>query len=217
MSPHRFPRVPHLFATTGTTVDDRVVDEATRRRFLTRPVVVEEKLDGANGMLWMQEHRVSAAGRGGQGGLDRGRQMGRLRAWAAERDAALRALLHGGRVLYGEWLWRPHTVHYDRLPDLFIAFDVWSEDRGFLHVEERDAALVGHGLFGPPKLFRGVLNDRQTVESLFGPSRVGSEPMEGVVLRHEPRHGRVERAKLLNVRSTPARVAAHPGASFESR
>ena len=34
------------------------------------------------------------------------------------------------KVLYGEWLYARHTVVYDKLPDWFLAFDVFDSRKG---------------------------------------------------------------------------------------
>ena len=52
---------------------------------LARPVLVEEKLDGANVVVWLEDERIECALRSGVGAQDRGKQLGPLRAWLAER------------------------------------------------------------------------------------------------------------------------------------
>lgn len=31
-------------------------------------------------------------------------------------------------TIYGDWLYAQHSIHYDKLPDLFIAYDIWCVD-----------------------------------------------------------------------------------------
>jgi hypothetical protein len=39
-------------------------------------------------------------------------------------------------TIYGEWLYAKHSILYDKLPDLFLAYDIWSvEDGEFLSPE----------------------------------------------------------------------------------
>ncbi len=39
-------------------------------------------------------------------------------------------------TIYGEWMYAKHSIYYDKLPDLFLAYDIWSvEDRNFLSPE----------------------------------------------------------------------------------
>jgi hypothetical protein len=84
--------------------------------------------------------------------------------------------------------WLPGVVPggsdiYDRLPDWLVLLDLWSRGRGMLDVRDRDEKLARHGLAAPPVLFEGVLATRDVLLDVIGPSRFGSEPMEGVVLR----------------------------------
>ena len=172
----------HLVAGRGDD-DDRVLPSGEADALLSRPVVVEEKLDGANVMAWSEEGRVQCSLRSGPGSTDRAGQLGPLRGWVAERSDQLVALLTEGAVLYGEWLWLTHTVAYDRLPSYLIALDLWRPGTGFLTVDERNDACAEAGLVTPPELGCGALGGIDAVEALLGPSRFGSEAAEGVVVR----------------------------------
>jgi len=173
--------VPHPAATR----DDLVLSDADCRRLLTQPVRVEEKLDGANVMLWLDAGAfVSASGRAGPGAVDRAGQLGRLRAWVADRHEPLKELLRGGRVLYGEWLWLRHGVAYDALPDLLVALDIGSADGRFFSLKERDAAFERAGLHASPILAQGVIGTIDALDRLIGGSRfAGSAAAEGAVIR----------------------------------
>ena len=197
--PPPYPRIPHLFGSSKGSRDDLVLSSEDTERFLHEPIVLEEKLDGANVMLWLdpEEPRVHAAGRSGARGMDRAGQLGRLRAWAAERSDRLRLLLAGGSVLYAEWLYLTHTVHYGRLPDLLVGTDLYTPDAGFRSADERDRRLEQVDLATPPRLFEGILGDATRIEALFGRSAFGDEPVEGLILRRERRGGLLARAKVL--------------------
>lgn len=181
--PPPYPRVPHLLPAPAAARDDLVLDEEAASAMLSEPVIVEEKLDGANVMLWWDGDRVQAATRGGPGARDRGGQLGPLRAWAAERAARLRPALSNDSVVYGEWLWLRHSVPYDALPDALVAFDLLSSRDGFASVVERDRICAHAGLAPPPRLFSGVLGTRERLDELFTISRYGSGPAEGLILR----------------------------------
>lgn len=182
-TPPPYRRIAHMFegARGG---DDRVLNRADRDRLLGQPVVVEEKLDGANVVLWVDHGVVRCALRSGPGGADRAGQLGPLRAWAAERTDALRSLLEPGDLaLYGEWLLLTHTVGYDALPAYLVALDLRRPDGTFLGVDERNARCRSAGLTPPPELWRGIPGDVKTVAALVGPSRVTAGEAEGVVVR----------------------------------
>lgn len=169
-TPPPYPRIPFL-------TDDPVP-------FLHVPVRVEEKLDGANVALWVEEGRTRVMSRGGPEAMDRGRQLGRLRAWAAEHHDAVLALCSDGAVVYAEWLWRRHTVEYDALPDWIVVLDLWRPEQGFVTAETRDERAGEGGLLTPP-LVRpaAVLTAVEGALDLLGPTQWGRLPAEGIVLR----------------------------------
>lgn len=180
--PPTYPRTPHLWPEDGQSTR-LVLSTQEAERWLHEPVTVEEKLDGANVSLWWDD-KVQVASRGGVGSMDRAGQLGRLRAWAAERSADLQELLADGWVLYGEWLWVRHSVAYDRLPDWLVALDLWHPRAGFADVADRDNRCTAGGFVVPPRLFSGVLNTRENVLDLLGPSVLSStDQAEGLILR----------------------------------
>lgn len=182
-SPPSYPRVAHVPPAPAATRDDLVLDEGSLRALLAQPVVVEEKLDGANVMLWVEDDVVHAATRGGPGARDRSGQLGPLRAWVAERAPSLRGLLTNGWILYGEWMWLRHSVRYDALPELLIGLDLCSPDTGFASLVERDRTLARAGLVPPPRLFDGVLRTRRRLDELLATSRYGDDRAEGLIVR----------------------------------
>lgn len=182
-APPTYPRIAHLAPGRGTK-DDQVLSEGDRARLLGAPVAVEEKLDGANVVLWLDDHVMRCALRSGPEGADRARQLGPLRAWMAERTDALTSLLSGEpAAIYAEWLLFAHTIAYDRLPSYLVVLDLRRPDETFLAVDERNRLCDRHGLIHPPELWRGTPGSVEAVESHLGPSRVGSFDSEGLVVR----------------------------------
>lgn len=193
-APPPFPRMAHLVAGRGTD-DDLDLGPAEAAALLAEPVVVEEKLDGANVAVWMEDGRIECALRSGVGAMDRAGQLGPLRAWLAGHDEAVRAVAGPGVSVYAEWLLLTHSVAYDRLPAYLVVLDLWHEGGGFSGVDDRDQTCRAAGLATPPELWRGVAKDTRMIEELLGPSTVGPGPMEGVVVRSRRDPNR--RAKLL--------------------
>ena len=56
-APPAYPRIPHLVRGRGTS-DDRVLAASEAELLLTKPVIVEEKLDGANVAVWLENDRM---------------------------------------------------------------------------------------------------------------------------------------------------------------
>lgn len=182
--PPKFPRVPHLAPGEGVGPDDLVLAEQERVRLLHTPVVVEEKLDGANVVVWIDDGVPRAATRGGADAVDRGGQRGRLRQWATGRADELGSALGQRYALYGEWLLRRHTVRYDRLPGPFVGTDVYDRrSQRFLGVQERDRVMAAAGVPAAPRRFEGTLGSVVATERLLGSSAFGATRAEGLVVR----------------------------------
>ena len=205
MSPPSYPRVGHLVAGRGSR-DDVDLDAAAVAALVNAEVILEEKLDGANVSLWLEDGVVTCALRSGPGAMDRGGQLGPLRAWIAQHDPGLRQVLANYDAVYGEWLLLLHAVRYDRLPSYLVVLDLWRSD-GFATPDERDRACAAAGLPVPPEVWRGVPGSVAAVEARLGPSEFGPEPMEGLVVRATD--GRPPRvAKLLRGGFAPLDDAA---------
>lgn len=196
-APPTYPRVAHLVAGRGTG-DDIEADRASIDALLAGEVVVEEKLDGANVVVWPDGPRLVCSLRSGPGATDRAGQLGPLRGWVAEHADAVRGLLGGDTAVYGEWLLLTHSVAYDRLPAYLIALDLWSPDDGFVLVDERNARCAAAGIDTPPERWRGRASSSAEVETKLGPSAYGDGLAEGIVVRavdgRPPRLGKLLRA-----------------------
>lgn len=183
--PPPYRRIPHLVGGRGSS-DDRVLGPGEAQALLSTEVVVEEKLDGANAMVWLDDGTgaVTCSLRSGPGAADRAGQLGPLRAWV-QSQATLPSSLAGGRVVYVEWLWLTHSIAYDRLPSLVVVLDVADGDGRFLDVNARNAWAMEAGLVVAPEVFRGVIGDVAAADRLIGRSAFGSELAEGVVIRSD--------------------------------
>jgi hypothetical protein len=197
-APPPYPRVAHLVGGRGSR-DDLILDAASVSDLLGSDVVVEEKIDGANVAIWAAREGQPEVGlRGGSDAMDRAGQRGPLKAWVAQHEQAVRAILDRGWAVYAEWLLLTHTVAYDRLPSYLVVLDLWREGEGFASVEERDAIAAAAGLCVPPELWRGVPGSLNRIEALLGTSVWGLGRAEGLVVRRagsgEPRLAKLVRA-----------------------
>lgn len=183
-SPPKYPRIAHLVPSNAASSDDLVLSPDARTALLETEVVVEEKLDGMNVMIWSDRGAPQVGMRGGPGASDRSGERGRVKVWAGSHADKLIAGLGSRYVLYGEWLRRRHGVAYDRLPTEFLGFDVLDRRAGgFLGVDDRDALLVRMEVVKPPQLFRGRLTSVQHVNRFVGTSGFADVAAEGVVIR----------------------------------
>jgi ATP-dependent RNA circularization protein (DNA/RNA ligase family) len=196
----RFPHTPHLaWLGEGAPRDDKLLDREEVQALLAAELAVEEKIDGANlGFSTTEEGELRCQNRGTY--LAPGSahpQFKPLWPWLASRREALVDALWPDLMLFGEWCYAVHSVQYDALPDWFLAFDVYDRSiGGFWDTARRDALLARLDLRAAPPLGRGrfTLN---ALRAMLTSSRVGSGPMEGLVVRSESRGQTVARAKLV--------------------
>lgn len=196
----RFPRTPHL-AWLGADAprDDKLLAPSEAKRLLAGDVIVEEKVDGANlGLTVDHSGAMRAQNRGSYLDLDSPTgQWKPLKRWLAVHQHALVATLHSDLMLFGEWCYATHSVRYTRLPDWFLAFDVYDRaKREFWSVDRRNTLASRLELPVVPELGRGRF-DLDSIKGFLGRSRLTEGPPEGLYVRREEAGHLVERAKLV--------------------
>jgi hypothetical protein len=205
----KYPRTPHLFGSKGTD-DDKHLGEAESRRFIAaRSLIVEEKIDGTNvGIHFTADGEMVLQCRGHLIGEGMHPQYDLFKQWVAVRRDVLEPMLEDRYILFGEWVYARHSIHYRGLPHYFFEFDIYDKSAElFLDLQRRLALLDGTGLQTVPVLHTGPAT-RDDLPGLIGPSRFDShfenpatgQPdnlMEGLYLRTEG-DGRVTgRAKFV--------------------
>lgn len=207
----RFPHTPHLaWLGKGSPRDDKVLAPAEVAELLSHSLVVEEKVDGANlGFSVSEDGELLAQNRGSYLSKESAHpQFKPLWPWLARHQEALVDALWPDLMLFGEWCHAVHSIRYDRLPDWFLAFDVYDRRSGGFWDSARRDALVGNmGLSSVPRLGRGLF-DVPALISKLGRSALTDGPMEGLVVRQEADSRTLARAKLVNAAFTQA-IDAH--------
>ena len=157
----KFPRTRHLFDAGGSGVsrDDLLMEPTEEKLFYSLPgaqagrkqqvVAIEEKVDGANlGISIGTDMQLYVQNRSHYVNSKTHKQFSSLDAWLAENSPALFEMLEPNRhVLFGEWLYAKHSIHYTRLPGYFMAFDIYDKQAGkFYSWRERNRRLEGTGI-----------------------------------------------------------------------
>jgi hypothetical protein len=205
----KYPRTPHLFGSRGTD-DDKHMGEAESLRFVADgSLIVEEKIDGTNvGIHFASDRKMALQCRGHLITEGMHPQYDLFKQWAVVKRPVLEERLGDRFILFGEWVYARHSVHYRRLPHYFFEFDVYDKQiRAFLELSRRMELLDGSGIQTVPVLYQGKL-DRETLLALIGPSRFDSQfenpvtrrtdnLMEGLYLRTEAGGIVTGRAKIV--------------------
>ncbi len=143
---------------TGVSRDDLLMDSGQENMFYTpvqrkqskgKPatkilVAIEEKVDGANlGISLGENMEIRVQNRSHFVNSQTHRQFSTLDSWLSEHSGELYDLLDSGNnVLFGEWLYAKHSIHYTRLPGYFMAFDLYSlKEKKFYSWRERNRRL----------------------------------------------------------------------------
>ena len=145
---HKFKRTKHIFDAGGSGVsrDDLVMTNKESENYLKNSMfVIEEKVDGANIGLSIDENlMIKAQNRSHFVNSTSHKQFSTLDAWIENHSEDLFKILNppGKYILFGEWLFAKHSIHYSHLPDLFLAFDIFNkEKKEYLSVVERNSIL----------------------------------------------------------------------------
>ncbi len=181
----KYPRTPHLFGSRGTD-DDKRLGRAASAAILADPsLIVEEKLDGTNvGIQFTSDGQLFLQCRGHEITEGMHPQYDLLKQWVAVKRTVLERMLGSRYLLFGEWLYATHSIHYRELPHYFFEFDIYDKEGGdFLSLERRLAILDGNGVETVPVLHRGPLREAD-LDALVGESAFGAvfeDPSTGAV------------------------------------
>ena len=205
----KYPRTPHLFGSKGTD-DDKHLGRKESEAFIADPsLIVEEKIDGTNvGIHFTSHGRMVLQCRGHEITEGMHPQYDLFKQWTSVKRPMLEAMLGSRFILYGEWLYAKHSVHYRALPHYFFEFDLYDKDAAqFLDLATRRRMLDGTGLHTVPVLRRGPASAEEP-RALIGPSAFDSafdnpvtgrtdHLMEGLYVRTEAGGHVTGRAKLV--------------------
>lgn len=195
----KFPSTPHLgWPGVRRARSDKVLGGTETAEFLAQPVVVEEKVDGANvGIAFDSNGNMIVQNRGSVLAPGGGGQFALLWKWLATREGRLFDVLEDRFILFGEWCFARHSIHYTRLPDYFLAFDIFDKHAGkFLNSMRRDRIAAELAVTTVPRIAAGLLT-MANVTTLIGSSSLYDGPMEGVYLRQEGDCWLHNRAKIV--------------------
>ena len=135
------------------------------------------------------------------------KQLAKLGAWLERHPAGLTRVL--GReplfaqryVLFGEWLVATHSIAYDRLPDWFLAFDLYDRSTGrWADRRTLEALLGGTGIHIVPVvavLEARMVGEDELRDAVKGKSRFYDGPVEGVYVKIERQGTVLARGKVV--------------------
>lgn len=205
----KYPRTPHLFAARGTDDDKRLNQQESEAFISDSSLIVEEKLDGTNvGIHFTSVGRLVLQCRGHEITSGMHPQYDLFKQWTMGKRPVLEAMLQDRFILFGEWLYAMHSIHYRQLPHYFFEFDIYDKARKvYLDLQSRLAMLEGTGIQTVPVIHQGALSEKElrsliqasVYDSVFDNPMKGRPDalMEGLYLRIEAVGSVTGRAKLV--------------------
>lgn len=194
----KFPTTPHIILSSSVARSDKLLGEREKEILLNNPVTIEEKIDGANlGISFGQSGDLLLQNRGQYLSPPFSGQWKMLPMWVTMHQDKLFDVLEDRYILFGEWCYAKHSIHYSRLPDWFIGFDVYDTiSQTFLAVSLRDNLIEKAEIETVPKIKHGILL-LDDLSGLLGKSAFGDSPCEGLYIRYDVENQLKIRAKYV--------------------
>lgn len=189
-----FPRMVHIPWNPNTERGDLVASNEEIQAVFEQKVYVQEKVDGANcGMAIVDDHPLI---RGRQKFIKKGylpkttasKQFASVFNWWHTHKKRFEKLAReaGPVSIYGEWMKAQHGMVYDRLPDWFIAYDLYDYEKcQFLDTGLAMQYLKDAGFATAPIIFSGKIGELSELEPMVNGRTEFSttELREGLVVK----------------------------------
>lgn len=183
---YKFPSTPYIEMDSTIKRNDIILSKSEVDLIISKEIVVEEKIDGANlGISFDENGELRLQNRGSYLFSPYMGQWKKIKNWVMIHENKMFDLLTDKYILFGEWCYAKHSIYYDSLPDWFIGFDIYDvKNNKFLSVDKRNEILLKMELASVPQLGRGKYSQNELL-SFFGISKFGKELCEGIYIRQE--------------------------------
>lgn len=168
----KYPRTPHIEG-SRLQLGDEDLSQIPFAAIADRPIIVEEKIDGANSAIsFARDGTLLLQSRGHYliGGF-REKHYQLMKTWANVHKLKFYKVLGSRYILYGEWMYAKHTIFYDALPHYFIEFDIFDRETGrYLDTASRRAMLFELPICSVPVLANRSFHTLEELKKLLGAS-----------------------------------------------
>lgn len=143
------------------------------------PIIIQEKLDGANGSFKLEEGEIVAFSRNER--LTEQNNLQGFYEWTQTLDANQ---LRSDVVYFGEWLTK-HKINYGDLTKQFFLFDLYDiEKEKYIHFTEVKKEAERLGLNMIPVFYEGEYQSLEHLESFIGQTALGVKKGEGIIVKN---------------------------------
>ena len=181
-----FHRIPHFNKDISNMTHDDICTESE----IQFPIkcYVQEKIDGANmGISWLNDGPVL---RNRKHILNKGyskiktpakKQFTSAWNWIHKHESDIKKaekIWESPITIFGEYMWAKHSIEYNKLPDWFIAYDIWSvNDEKFLSTIMVDQILSQTSI----KYIKPIETTLNSVQDIISLSEMESSYRDGIV------------------------------------
>jgi ATP-dependent RNA circularization protein (DNA/RNA ligase family) len=192
----KFPRTPHLTA-VGNTDEDIIFTNSECKSFFKDPVIIQEKIDGSNVVIFSDRDGPNYKHRGGKI-IFPDNEYKNLDSWYNLHSEEISKICENRFIICGEWMFWRHSIAYRILPSFMIIHDIF-DMRGekFLSQKRVSRMLEDTAIFQMPVLFEGQVDDLSDIEGFMNKSLFGTEMKEGLYFRVDSKEYCEKRAKLV--------------------
>ena len=182
---HKFPRTSHIYNIGGATKDDRIISKTDLSLFLNQDVNVTEKVDGAQiGLSIDENYKILIQNRSHYICSSTHSQFKILDKWIEQNSNDLYSILDKDTILFGEWMYMKHSILYNRLPDYFLAFDLYSKkNKIFYNRKILEEKLKGTSIKIVRQIYQGKVNKQKLLDLIQQQSEYTNSRVEGVYLK----------------------------------
>lgn len=192
----KFPRTEHIFDakkyfgtdSSSVTRDDLLITEAELKSLFNKPLSIEEKIDGANlGVLVDYSGKILVQNRSHYVCDGISSQFEGLDIWVANNEEDIRKLLQGKPlIMYGEWCYLKHSIHYTGIPDYFICFDIYNKIEDKFYSRKRVTEMLEETKINQVPIIdcdKIITKKEEFVEYLKKKSQFSDVNIEGIYVR----------------------------------
>lgn len=166
---YKYPRTPHL--PWSEAIGDGDVLLSDINSFIGKEIVVTEKIDGENATIYKDYYHARSTS-----SVDHP-----SRHYIKRLQASIGSIIPEGIRICGENVFAKHSILYNSLPDYFLVFSIWDEERCFSWAETKSVCET-LALSIVPELYRGIWDEKLVRSCFTGKSKFNAE-QEGYVVR----------------------------------
>ena len=203
-----YPQTKHVPFKPNMSKDDVEASFNEVKIIFTSPCQITEKVDGANCAMALHEgepiirNRNHILKKGFHKNTAAKMQFASVFNWFYKNKTLYETLneIHPNLGVYGEWVLAIHGMKYDKLPDYFIAYDLYDyAEKKYLHTQTARKLLLQAGFEVVPELYYGKVKSFEQLEDFcdLNSDYAKDQNAEGIYLKVDGSDGIIDRFKMI--------------------